>query len=382
MILPAVFTVPVLIAFAVIIGCSLLVIGGRFNFYFTNPVKFQWRSPPSIEAFEERYSMREMTDADHEDIVEICRNVYGGNDYLPRHFEKYLKDRYCVMYGCADKRSDEIIATAAFQCDVDGGYTGVLKAVRVHPDHKKQGIAYRLIVYTMDKAVKRFPSMRRLRSTQHEASVSSTRLHNKLGFSINEITYPFQSTLFFPAEFGVFEQRMEQIRRQNEGNDLFHQYMANMQELTTDDIDDAVMTITKHFHQRDIFIQYDVYDMNITPSTQRLKSMDQFKSYLSQKMTDDSISVYRINGDAALQHDAAVCFECGKEWKFYHIYAVNETAILSMILQIKDLWKPKQIENKQIRKDIFVTSDVVGSSETLQWLFPNVDKALVRQKRV
>ena len=109
--------------------------------------------------------------------MEISRHVWEGNDYLPSVFESWLNDEnshfHCVE---ADGR---VVAVANLRL-LEGGRTGWMEGLRVHPDYRGKGYANEMTHFLVRKAEDL--GVERLRYTTGDNNAASLRLASMAGF--------------------------------------------------------------------------------------------------------------------------------------------------------------------------------------------------------
>lgn len=86
---------------------------------------------------------------DRSNLEEICANVYGGGDYLPKVAESYVADPLCSFLALAGVSStydetDEIVAVANYK-RLPSQNSAWIEAVRTHPKHQNKGLASSLL---------------------------------------------------------------------------------------------------------------------------------------------------------------------------------------------------------------------------------------------
>jgi ribosomal protein S18 acetylase RimI-like enzyme len=122
--------------------------------------------------------VKRVTESDREGILEISRHIWDGYDYLPSVINEWLEDPSSYVYGVeADER---LVAIANLRL-VDGGRTGWMEGLRVHPDFRGKGYAHVLTRELMEKA--RELGVKRLRYTTSTENEASLKLAEKYGFA-------------------------------------------------------------------------------------------------------------------------------------------------------------------------------------------------------
>jgi hypothetical protein len=85
---------------------------------------------------------------DHEHLIEICKDIYGGSDYLPSTAMAYHNDPNCDFQVLACRETNIPVACANLRCmsnNGDGSSAFWLEAVRTSSKHRNQGLGYRLL---------------------------------------------------------------------------------------------------------------------------------------------------------------------------------------------------------------------------------------------
>jgi hypothetical protein len=84
---------------------------------------------------------------DHEHLVEICKDIYGGSDYLPSSAMAYHKDPNCDFQVLSCPETNIPVACANLRCMSNNGGSSAfwLEAVRTSSKHRNQGLGYRLL---------------------------------------------------------------------------------------------------------------------------------------------------------------------------------------------------------------------------------------------
>ena len=122
--------------------------------------------------------VKRVTKSDRESILEISRHIWEGYDYLPSVIDEWLKDPGSYVYGV--EVDERLVAIANLRL-VDGGRTGWMEGLRVHPDFRGNGYAHVLTRELMEKAKElRVERLRYTTSTENEASL---KLAEKYGFA-------------------------------------------------------------------------------------------------------------------------------------------------------------------------------------------------------
>lgn len=124
-----------------------------------------------------RAIVRKVRAKDKEDILEISRHIWGGNDYLPTVIDEWLRNRKCHTFGV--EVNEHVVAVGNLRL-VDKGRTGWMEGLRVHPDFRKLGFADNLTKYFVDLA----PSLgiERLRYSTGINNRASMKLAKQYGF--------------------------------------------------------------------------------------------------------------------------------------------------------------------------------------------------------
>ena len=93
--------------------------------------------------------IREYKESDYEDILEISKHIWDGNDYLPKLINEYIKDPHCKPYVAEENGKVISVVNVNF-------YTPNfiwLEAMRTHPDYRNRGIATALNQYLFKEAL-------------------------------------------------------------------------------------------------------------------------------------------------------------------------------------------------------------------------------------
>ncbi len=121
--------------------------------------------------------IRKLRSSDHNDVMEISRHVWEEHDYLPSVFESWLNDENSHFYGV--EQDDRVVAVANLRL-LEGGRTGWMEGLRVHPDCRGKGYANemtRFLVRTAEDL-----DIERLRYTTGDNNAASLRLASMAGF--------------------------------------------------------------------------------------------------------------------------------------------------------------------------------------------------------
>ncbi len=116
--------------------------------------------------------------ADLGDILEISQYVWEGHDYLPYSIRSWLADPAAFTFGI---RVRNLLVALANLRVIEGGRTGWMEGLRVHPDYRGRGFADALTEHVIRKA--KDLRVQRLRYTTSVENVASLRLAAKFGFS-------------------------------------------------------------------------------------------------------------------------------------------------------------------------------------------------------
>ena len=103
----------------------------------------------------QNYKLREYNPTKESDVLaleEICANVYGGGDYLPKKAASYVSDNMCSFLALTTTKEDtqtndeedSVIAVANYK-RLPVQNSAWIEAVRTHPNHQGKGLATRLL---------------------------------------------------------------------------------------------------------------------------------------------------------------------------------------------------------------------------------------------
>jgi GNAT superfamily N-acetyltransferase len=130
--------------------------------------------------------LRDLCHEDYDDVVEICRNIWDGTDYLPQIFHSWVDDPKGSLVGAIDTDTNKVIGTDKYSVLSDG--TGWLEGMRVHKDYRGRKIGKLLTEYilTQAKADLQAGRLNRIAFSTHASSIESITMMKKCNFEIDQ----------------------------------------------------------------------------------------------------------------------------------------------------------------------------------------------------
>jgi len=122
--------------------------------------------------------IRRLVKSDQDDVLEISKYTWDGHDYLGTVFDEWVNDPKCDFVGV--EVEDRVVAVANLRL-IEGGCTGWLEGLRVHPDFRQRGYANEITAYLVAEGERL--GVGRLRYTTSDRNVESLKIAAKAGFS-------------------------------------------------------------------------------------------------------------------------------------------------------------------------------------------------------
>ena len=128
---------------------------------------------------------RKLCHEDYEDVVELCKDIWDGTDYLPELFHKWVEDEGLFL-GAYDTETSRVVGTDKFSVLYDG--TGWLEGLRVHKDYRGRKIAREMaeIVFAYAKAELSKKTIKKIACSTHISAAESIRMLKKTGFVVEQ----------------------------------------------------------------------------------------------------------------------------------------------------------------------------------------------------
>lgn len=124
------------------------------------------------------YEIRAFKTSDKPHILEIARRTWSGHDHLPHVIDKWIADPNSHLY-VIDYKS-RVVSVANLKV-IEGGRTGWMEGLRVHPRYKKRGLGA-LMTQHLVKAASDL-GVERLRLTAAMDNTPSLKLAREVGMS-------------------------------------------------------------------------------------------------------------------------------------------------------------------------------------------------------
>jgi len=130
--------------------------------------------------------------------VDICKDIWGGTDYLPEIFHAWVEDKGLFL-GAVDTDTNKVIGTDKYSLLYDG--TGWLEGLRIHKDYRGQGIGKELALKVFKVALKDLQDgrLRKIAFSTHISAVESIGMMKQLGFRLE------QEYIFIEKEYAAAE---------------------------------------------------------------------------------------------------------------------------------------------------------------------------------
>lgn len=130
--------------------------------------------------------LRELQHEDYDDVVEICKHIWDGLDYLPSILHSWIDDKEGTFIAAVDSDTNKVVGTNKYSIFADG--TGWLEGIRVHKDYRGRKIAKLLTEHVLEHAIKDLQTgkVRKIAFSTHESSVESITMMKKYNFHIEQ----------------------------------------------------------------------------------------------------------------------------------------------------------------------------------------------------
>ncbi|HYE12449.1 MAG TPA: GNAT family N-acetyltransferase [Patescibacteria group bacterium] len=130
--------------------------------------------------------LRELRHEDYDDVIELCKGIWGGTDYLPYILRSWIDDKEGVFIAAVDTDTNKVIGTDKYSVLPDG--TGWLEGIRVHKDYRGRKIAKLLTECVLEHATKDLQSgkVQRIAFSTHESAVESITMMKQYNFDIEQ----------------------------------------------------------------------------------------------------------------------------------------------------------------------------------------------------
>ena len=128
---------------------------------------------------------RKLTHEDYEDIVDISKDIWGGGDYLPSVFHKWVDDKG-VFLGGVDIDNNKVVAVAKLSILYDG--SGWLEGLRVHKNYRGQKLGKRITEEILIRATEALQNglINKIAFATHITNIESKTMMEKLNFRLKE----------------------------------------------------------------------------------------------------------------------------------------------------------------------------------------------------
>lgn len=130
--------------------------------------------------------LRELQHEDYDDVVEICKDIWDGLDYLPSILHSWIDDKQGIFIAAVDSDTNKVVGTDKYSTLADG--TGWLEGIRVHKDYRGRKIAKLLTEYVLEHAIKDLQAgkVQKIAFSTHESSVESITMMKSYDFQIEQ----------------------------------------------------------------------------------------------------------------------------------------------------------------------------------------------------
>lgn len=130
--------------------------------------------------------LRELQHEDYDDVLEICKDIWGGTDYLPSILHSWIDDTKGIFIAAVDSDTNKVVGTNKYSILADG--TGWLEGIRVHKDYRGKKIAKLLTARILEHATKDLQAgkVQKIAFSTHESSVESITMMKKYNFHIEQ----------------------------------------------------------------------------------------------------------------------------------------------------------------------------------------------------
>lgn len=130
--------------------------------------------------------VRDLQHEDYSDVLEICKDIWDGTDYLPQLFHGWVDDKTGIFVGAVDTATNKVIGTDKYTVFADG--TGWLEGMRVHKDYRGRKIGKLLTDYVVAhaKAELQGGKVNKVAFSTHASAIESVNMMKKLNFQIEQ----------------------------------------------------------------------------------------------------------------------------------------------------------------------------------------------------
>jgi len=128
---------------------------------------------------------RKLIHEDYNDIVELCKDIWDGTDYLPELFHDWVDDKGLFL-GAVDTETNKVVGTDKYSVLYDG--TGWLEGLRTHKDYRGKGIGKELGLRVLKEALDDLGSgkISKIAFSTHISSIESISMMKKQGFNLEQ----------------------------------------------------------------------------------------------------------------------------------------------------------------------------------------------------
>ncbi|MHA1587729.1 MAG: GNAT family N-acetyltransferase [Candidatus Thorarchaeota archaeon] len=128
---------------------------------------------------------RDLQPSDESSVIELCKDIWEGNDYVPNRFSSWIKEDNSSPIGLFV--DGELVALGNLEAAPDSPIAWI-KGIRVNTSHQHEGHGTKLVEHMINLARKR--GIKKLRYATGSRNEPSVHLAKNLGFSVaNSIGY-------------------------------------------------------------------------------------------------------------------------------------------------------------------------------------------------
>lgn len=134
---------------------------------------------------EQKWIIRPVNHHDYNDITDISKDIWDGNDYLPKVFFEWL-DAPGLFLGVEEPKQHKVVAVEKYSYLPDK--TGWLEGLRVHVSYRNLGLSKIISQALFEKALEDLQSCKVLRiaSCTHASNTISIHLSQLKGFVLKQ----------------------------------------------------------------------------------------------------------------------------------------------------------------------------------------------------